>query len=616
MANDEQPPQDHQPQGDQPTTSGDITTNDIAGQGIAVGHGAKATHHEGSAEVQGDNPGQNVGINYGTMMQHLAVRLSIGIGVALILTVGVLGSAVIWNIGPLSPIARDVWQQVFPPFPAADEGESLIIVADFRDASEGQQAGSNPASFLYHSLTDRVERDGLEVRVERLYTGLNANTARQTGEVYHATLVLWGEYNRTAIILNLERIQLLSQRLSDEEGTPLAIYDPERIQIGELTDIAAMSSYVTLYTLGADRYAIGEYDAARDYLTSAINAVPDDAELTAQPDEAYFLRGNIALWQEQEYRAAVHDYEAALELNPEDAVILNNLGIALFHLGEYTQARAYYEQSLARRDFDDKQGRAQTLMNLGNIASNLGQYPEAIVYSEQALTLFRELEDQHGEADTLNNLGNISFHQGEYVQAREYYEQSFTITHNLGDRQGEARSLTNLGLVARNMGEPVRARRYYEQALVLFRELGNRQGEATTLNNLSILFRNQGETAQAHDYCEQALALFHKLEDRQGEARSLNNLGNISFHQGEYAQARQYYEQSQAIAHELDDKAGIARTNWNLGLLYEAQGDLERAEDLIQVAVELYMTIEHTQNAERALEDLERVQAHLAEQGE
>jgi tetratricopeptide (TPR) repeat protein len=147
-------------------------------------------------------------------------------------------------------------------------------------------------------------------------------------------------------------------------------------KIGELTNISATGSYITLYTLGADRYAAEEYDTARDYLTSAINAVPDNEAVTAQPDEAYFLRGNIAYWPEQDYQAAQRDYEAALELSPDYADALNNLG---------------------------------------NVAESLGNYAEALEYHEQTLALFRDLGDRQGEANALGNLGLVTWRQGNYA---------------------------------------------------------------------------------------------------------------------------------------------------------------------------------------------------------
>jgi hypothetical protein len=63
------PPHDDHPQHEPSTVRGDIDTGTIEGKGIAVGHGAQATHQEGSATSQA-NSGQQTGTNYGTINQH------------------------------------------------------------------------------------------------------------------------------------------------------------------------------------------------------------------------------------------------------------------------------------------------------------------------------------------------------------------------------------------------------------------------------------------------------------------------------------------------------------------------------------------------------------------
>jgi hypothetical protein len=208
------------------------------------------THIHGSASSK-TNRGQQVGVNYGTMMQNGVIRLSVGIFAAFILTIGILGASVIFNIGSLSPIAQDVWERFSPPFEAAQPGDSLIIVADFRDESAGHYDGVDPDNYIYSALKARIEADGLNIRVERLDETLDANTVRQAGEVYNATLVLWGQYDAVGITPYVERIKEVLAPRTDEEGQSVPV-DPERIQFSVVTDLTAMSSYLVLFTLGAD----------------------------------------------------------------------------------------------------------------------------------------------------------------------------------------------------------------------------------------------------------------------------------------------------------------------------------------------------------------------------
>jgi tetratricopeptide (TPR) repeat protein len=189
---------------------------------------------------------------------------------------------------------------------------------------------------------------------------------------------------------------------------------------------------------------VEEYATARDYLTSAINAVPDDAAVTAQPDEAYFLRGNIAYWPEQDYRAAQDDYEEALELSPDDAAALNNLGMVARSQGNYQEATDYYEQALALfRELGDRQGEANSLMGLGMVARSQGNYKEAIDYYEQALDIMREIDDTAGIASISWNLGLLYEAQGDMERAVPLMQASIDFDAAIGhpDAAGDANHL-------------------------------------------------------------------------------------------------------------------------------------------------------------------------------
>ena len=177
--------------------------------------------------------------------------LPLGVSASLVLVIGLLVASVIWNIGPLSPIAQAVWVRFVPPFPPAQAGESLIIVADFADASAGTYDGVDPDQYIYRELRARIERDGLDIRIERLSSVLDSTTVRQAGEAYSATLVVWGAYDAVGITPYVERIKKINARYTNEEGQSILV-DPERIPFSVVTDLPALSSYLVLFTLGAD----------------------------------------------------------------------------------------------------------------------------------------------------------------------------------------------------------------------------------------------------------------------------------------------------------------------------------------------------------------------------
>lgn len=84
------------------------------------------------------------------------------------------------------------------------------------------------------------------------------------------------------------------------------------------------------------------------FLTCAL-ALPawaaDSNEPAAAAPQSAYGKG-VALVQQEDYAAAIEEFDAALAEDPEDADTLNYLGYAHRKLGNYEQAEAYYLRAL------------------------------------------------------------------------------------------------------------------------------------------------------------------------------------------------------------------------------------------------------------------------------
>ena len=82
--------------------------------------------------------------------------------------------------------------------------------------------------------------------------------------------------------------------------------------------------------------------------------------------------------------------EAGDKLNTAEA--LTNLGRAGLGTGDFIDARAFYEESLAlRREIGGKDGIGRSLNDLGWVANLLGDFAEARAFLEESLDLHREM---------------------------------------------------------------------------------------------------------------------------------------------------------------------------------------------------------------------------------
>ncbi len=96
------------------------------------------------------------------------------------------------------------------------------------------------------------------------------------------------------------------------------------------------------------------------------------------------------------YDAAAAAYQRALMIEPDHAVIHENLGTELAHLGRLEAAAACYRQALALAP-----NVAQVHGNLGIILRQLGRRDEAVASYRRAIALAPSFAEAH------NNLGNI-----------------------------------------------------------------------------------------------------------------------------------------------------------------------------------------------------------------
>ena len=204
--------------------------------------------------------------------------------------------------------------------------------------------------------------------------------------------------------------------------------------------------------------------------------------------------------------------------------------------------------------------RADALNGAGALAWMQGDYFQARALQEESLAIRRELGEKKGIASSLNNLGLVACEQGDYIQSGVLHEESLAIRRELGDKSGIAASLHNLGNVACEQGEYARARVLEEESLAIRRELGERKGIASSLTILGLVACEQGDYIQSGVLHEESLTIKRDLEDKGGIIISLHNLGNVACEQGDYARARTLYEESLAIARELGDRRVLAYT--------------------------------------------------------
>jgi predicted ATPase len=218
---------------------------------------------------------------------------------------------------------------------------------------------------------------------------------------------------------------------------------------------------------------------------------------------------------------------------PVQATALHWAGVLAWSQGDYDEARAWLDHSLAlRRSLDDRPGIAAVLTSLGAVALSLGDYDGAGAFFTTSLDLARAAGDQPALALALANLGLVRLDQGHYAEAANLLQESLALRRGLGDHQSVAQCLNNLGIVLRCRGEFAAARSLHDESLTLFEVLGDTWSRALALANLGIVRLEEGETDDATRLLHASLALFLDQGVKPGIATCLDGLAWVAAAQG------------------------------------------------------------------------------------
>lgn len=327
------------------------------------------------------------------------------------------------------------------------------------------------------------------------------------------------------------------------------------------------------------------------------------------------MTDNLSLDEKRERAAGleglIEDYHELQRGNRENralAAVLHSQGILRHQLGEYTEAKRLYQESLKiSQDLGDKKAISRSLHQLGTLAQATGDLDEARKLYQQSLKIKNDLGDKSGVSTSLHQLGTLAYATGDLDEARRLYQQSMKIDQDLGDKSGVSKSLHQQGMLAKATGDLDGARRLYQQSLKIKHDLGDKNGVSTSLHALGVLAQAMGDLDEARKLYQESMKIFQDLGDKSGVSKSLHQLGRLAQDTGDLDEARRLYQESLKITQDLGDKKGLATTSAQLALLEEKEGNLNSAQELIRSAESIFVDLKSPM-ADQARKDRERLE--------
>jgi tetratricopeptide (TPR) repeat protein len=166
-----------------------------------------------------------------------------------------------------------------------------------------------------------------------------------------------------------------------------------------------------LKVVAADYVMLGDYSDADKWFSQVVAETPADAE-------AWYLLGRTK-YNENEFAAAISDFEHALTLRPKYVEAENNLGLAQKEMNQREKAQAAFQTAI------DWQGEspvdAQPFLNLGTLDAEAGEYQKAIPLLTRALSLAPKNPSVHEE------LGKAYLAMDKLPDAQSQFEQAVAL---------------------------------------------------------------------------------------------------------------------------------------------------------------------------------------------
>lgn len=241
--------------------------------------------------------------------------------------------------------------------------------------------------------------------------------------------------------------------------------------------------------------------------------------------EVDWLNGAAALETKKDWHALMRWSRAWIKASPRNELAWGTLGEACGHVGQYAEAINADRRALQINPQD-----ADVLNNLGLTYDNAAQYPQAIRAYRQALQINPRYEV------SWYGLGDAYDDAGQHAEAIEAYRQTLQINPK------DENAWYNLGRDYEDAGQHAKAIEAYRQALQI------NPKDADAWNNLGLAYYFAGQHAEAIGAFHQALQINPK------DAKSWLGLGIVYIKTGQNAQALAAYQHLKTLSPELAQK--------------------------------------------------------------
>ncbi len=290
-----------------------------------------------------------------------------------------------------------------------------------------------------------------------------------------------------------------------------------------------------------------DYETAAKVLQPAAKLSPESVRIRFDLASAYF--------ELKRYRECVSEYEAGLELNPDNADAHGRLGVALDKLGKTEKGIRHLRHAIRIRA-----NNGDASYNLADILAREGRVDEAMVFLKKATRIRPDAKQSRFPEEmvklrvkTLTNVAAALTAQGRFDESIPMLREALTIDPDFAEAEN------NLGAALLNQGDLKKAVAHFRRAIEL------EAGSVEVHHNLAMALARMERNDEAVVHFLKVLRL------RPEDVEAHNNVGILLSREGKLKEAIVHL--SEALRLRPND----VQTHTNLGIALAKQGKIEDA---------------------------------------
>jgi diguanylate cyclase (GGDEF)-like protein len=229
-------------------------------------------------------------------------------------------------------------------------------------------------------------------------------------------------------------------------------------------------------------------------------------------------------------------------------------------------------------------GIAASLVTLSFLDGEMGRLETSLSRSLEALSHLQDQPDPETLIGAWYTLGWAYYYSGDYPAALEFGLKSLKLAREI---EHPERTAWCIDLVASTYKDPAHVIEMYQEAFDIFMKLGTLEGQSRILNNWAFTLKEKKEHEKALELAYKSLALAEQANLKSDISNASATIGEILTDMGKYSEAQTRLQDATLLFNEYNRDISSVYLLVDLGQVHLEQNNLDKAEQMLNYALEV-----------------------------